>query len=196
MTKATEDMPLCDTCCKRVESVNETGDCEDCHDKWEAAQIAYWRPLYLGEKQAGLLDNPHGNRERNLTSNLLKNCKACGDIIRVSLANHKRGWGNFCDKACAAAFKCGQRPEDVNERHAKHSPWAAAMWEARVENYNGETPPKAPPIKEQLGFKPKVKHKLHSPEKPVPQELQDEWDHNDACAAMEECWDGHKHGRG
>jgi len=33
----------------------ETNHCEACMDKWHAEQIAYWKPLYEGEKLAGLL---------------------------------------------------------------------------------------------------------------------------------------------
>jgi len=52
-------MITCDTC-KKVVSVDEIADfengiCEPCHDKWCAEQMAYWRPLYEGEKRAGLL---------------------------------------------------------------------------------------------------------------------------------------------
>ena len=38
---------------------NET--CEPCHDAWFAAEYAYWKPLYDGEKLAGLLEKetPH-----------------------------------------------------------------------------------------------------------------------------------------
>lgn len=31
-----------------------------------------------------------------------KNCKNCGSDITVRLADHKRGWGNFCNKRCKA----------------------------------------------------------------------------------------------
>lgn len=84
-----------------------------------------------------------------------KNCEACGTLITVRLADHKRGWGRFCDKACAAAYKCGQRPRDVNASHAKYSGWAASCLETR-----DLTP--APRIKDQVG-KVRVKPKYHSP---------------------------------
>lgn len=31
-----------------------------------------------------------------------KKCKCCGKPIIVRLADHKRGWGNFCNKSCKA----------------------------------------------------------------------------------------------
>lgn len=34
-----------------------------------------------------------------------KKCKFCSEKITVRLADHKRGWGNFCDKSCAAGYK-------------------------------------------------------------------------------------------
>ncbi len=92
-----------------------------------------------------------------------KNCLACGDLIDVRLADHKRGWGKFCDKACSAAYKCRQRPVDVNEKHAKTSMWAAVCWGLRVKMYGGEAPPKAPSIGKQLGHGVRVVHKRHSP---------------------------------
>lgn len=33
----------------------ENGWCEDCHDAWLDSEVAYWRPLYDGEKIAGLI---------------------------------------------------------------------------------------------------------------------------------------------
>lgn len=91
-----------------------------------------------------------------------KNCKACSRLIQVRLADHKRGWGNFCDKSCAAAYKVGMRPRDVNREHAKSSFWAAecvrALEEAGLEKW-----PVASPIKEQLGHKLKIKPIYHSP---------------------------------
>ena len=33
----------------------ENDTCVDCHDAWIAEQTAYWKPLYDGEKRAGLL---------------------------------------------------------------------------------------------------------------------------------------------
>jgi hypothetical protein len=89
-----------------------------------------------------------------------KNCMACGDLIRVRLADHKRGWGKFCDKACAAAYKTGQRPRDVNAGHAKYSMWAADRMRHFAEH--GQ-PVKARPIKKQLGKNVKVKPIYHSP---------------------------------
>ena len=90
-----------------------------------------------------------------------KNCKACGDLIEVRLADHKRGWGNFCDKACSAAYKCNQRPKDVNAFHAKFSQWAEDRMKAFTKYPDGK-PPIAPSIKSQVG-KVKVVPKHHSP---------------------------------
>lgn len=83
-----------------------------------------------------------------------KNCKACGDLIEVRLADHKRGWGNFCDKACSAAYKVGMRPKDVNEYHARCQGgygWAADMLKKLAEKYGDKQPPKSPSIEEQVG---------------------------------------------
>lgn len=91
-----------------------------------------------------------------------KNCLACGDLITVRLADHKRGWGKFCDKACAAAHKCGQRPRDVNPHHAKFSAWAADRVLAFAEKYADGRPPAAPPLRQQIG-KVKVRPIYHSP---------------------------------
>lgn len=85
-----------------------------------------------------------------------KNCAACGTLITVRLADHKRGWGRFCDKSCAAAYKCGQRPRDVNAHHAKYSGWAKACLDTRDLT-------KAPAIKDQVGKKVKVRPIYHSP---------------------------------
>lgn len=46
---------ICDGCGEGVESLNEASQCEDCYDKWFAEQVRYWKPLYEGEKRAGLL---------------------------------------------------------------------------------------------------------------------------------------------
>lgn len=127
---------------------------------------------------------------------IAKNCKACGAEISVRLADHKRGWGNFCDKACAAAYKTGQRPRDVNAFHAKFSPWAKDRMEQRA----GQDPKKVPSVKKQLGKNPKIKHKLHSPGKCVDcgahvvnaRRCNLCQSHQDGLDAMEEGWDGHK----
>ena len=129
-----------------------------------------------------------------------KNCAACGDLITVRLADHKRGWGRFCDKACAAAHKCGQRPRDVNAYHAKcGSAWAAEKLRDFAEKYNGAAPPVAPAIRSQVG-RVTVRPAYHSPAKC--------WtcgdaingpglcikcaDHEAAMDATEYGWDGHK----
>ena len=131
-----------------------------------------------------------------MTKTVEKNCKACGQLITVRIADHKRGWGNFCDKACAAAYKTGQRPRDVNANHAKYSMWAKTTLDLR-EKYPLE---KARNIKEQVGRKVKIKPVYHSPRecdecgKPT-----DGGRHCFDCAtqieatnAMEDGWDGHK----
>lgn len=35
----------------------ENGWCEDCRDKWISSQMAYWKPLYEGEKLAGFISD-------------------------------------------------------------------------------------------------------------------------------------------
>ncbi len=130
-----------------------------------------------------------------------KNCAACGAIIEVRLADHKRGWGKFCDKACAAAHKCGQRPRDVNEYHAKFSFWAESAMK-RLAAAGLTKWPIAPSIKDQVGKKVKVKPIYHSPAccwkcgQPKGNDgpgmcLRCDGE-EDAMAAMEEGWDGHK----
>lgn len=34
-----------------------------------------------------------------------KKCKHCTSDITVRLADHKRGWGNFCNKSCKAKYQ-------------------------------------------------------------------------------------------
>jgi DNA-directed RNA polymerase subunit RPC12/RpoP len=43
---------------KRKEEMqgDESDQCIDCHEAWLKSEIAYWRPLYEGEKLAGLLE--------------------------------------------------------------------------------------------------------------------------------------------
>lgn len=128
-----------------------------------------------------------------------KNCLACGDLISVRVADHKRGWGKFCNKACAAAYKCGQRPRDVNAHHAKFSFWAKERMEHFAAIYGGEKPPVAPGIKSQIG-KVKVRPIYHSPAecrvcgKPINGPgLCENCDAEEmAMSALEEGWDGHK----
>jgi hypothetical protein len=91
-----------------------------------------------------------------------KNCLACGDLIFVRLADHRRGWGKFCDKACAAAHKCGQRPRDVKAYHAKFSAWASDRMTHFRATYGDGKPPTAASIKAQVG-KVKVVPIYHSP---------------------------------
>ena len=86
-----------------------------------------------------------------------KNCLACACLFDAKLADHKRGWGKFCDKACAAAYKCGMRPRDVNASCAKYSPWADMMLGVWNTVYDGKRPPNAPSIAGQIGHNPRVK---------------------------------------
>ena len=55
-----------------------------------------------------------------MASMVQKECKACGCPIEVRLADHKRGWGNFCDKSCAAAYKVGKRPGKIINTDLKY----------------------------------------------------------------------------
>lgn len=52
------DTFICEKCGKPSDEVGckENDWCVDCYEEWCAYQIDYWRPLYEGEKQAGLLD--------------------------------------------------------------------------------------------------------------------------------------------
>lgn len=34
-----------------------------------------------------------------------KKCKNCTSTITVRLADHNRGWGNFCNKSCKAKYQ-------------------------------------------------------------------------------------------
>lgn len=60
-----EDLSLfrCSDCGKSVYGddigCRENEVCTDCQDKLEREQEAYWRPLYEGEKLAGLLPRNH-----------------------------------------------------------------------------------------------------------------------------------------
>lgn len=128
-----------------------------------------------------------------------KNCLACDALIAVRLADHKRGWGKFCDKACKAAHSVGMRPRDVNAHHAKFSPWARACMSLRdAKGITGQWP-RAARIKDQVG-KVKVRPIYHSPAScrscgiaingPG---LCDECEFNEAGLwANEAGWDGHK----
>lgn len=130
-----------------------------------------------------------------------KNCAACGAPITVRLADHKRGWGLFCDKSCAAGYKCGMRPRDVNKGHAKKSVWAEKAFTER-EAAGIDKWPKVPSVKEQLGHKVKVRPIYHSPsicrkcgKRANGPGLCWECDEaEEALNAMEAGWDGHKTG--
>ena len=119
-----------------------------------------------------------------MTKMVDKNCKACGALITVRLADHKRGWGNYCDKACAAAYKCGQRPKDVNSYHAKFSQWASICLET-----GGENAEKAATIEQQIGRSVKVKKiKRRQPACVYDKETEDDWLRED----FDPSWDAHK----
>lgn len=48
-----------------------------------------------------------------------KTCKHCKNSITVRLADHKRGWGNFCNKSCKAKHqekRTGQYAAYMNGR--------------------------------------------------------------------------------
>jgi hypothetical protein len=51
---------MCFSCKKRRFSEEMQGDeselCIDCHEVWFKSEMAYWKPLYEGEKLAGLLE--------------------------------------------------------------------------------------------------------------------------------------------
>lgn len=116
-----------------------------------------------------------------------KNCAACDALIDVRLADHKRGWGRFCDKSCTAAYKVGMRPRDVNANHANYSPWAATCMRVRELNGFVDGWPKAASIKDQTGKKEKIKPYVRKT---------DVRDFDDLDSAgiedMEAGWDGHK----
>lgn len=126
-----------------------------------------------------------------------KNCLACDALISVRVADHKRGWGKFCDKACAAAHKVGMRPRDVNAHHAKFSGWAKTCMALRTAM--GVTQwPRAPRIKDQIG-KVKVKPLYHSPANcrcgvrmNGPGLCEECEAHEQGLWADEAGWDGHK----
>lgn len=47
---------VCSQCGKQKPLIDADNSlCEDCLDEYTKEQIRYWRPLYEGEKQAGLL---------------------------------------------------------------------------------------------------------------------------------------------
>lgn len=92
-----------------------------------------------------------------------KNCEACFAPISVRLADHKRGWGRFCDKACAAAHKVGFRPRDVMQAGKRSGQWAISR-KAALDQAGLQSWPAAPRIKDQVG-KVSVKRLYHSPAK-------------------------------
>ncbi len=53
-----------------------------------------------------------------------KKCRNCGVGITVRLADHKRGWGNFCSKSCKAKRqekRTGQYRRFLNARERPHT---------------------------------------------------------------------------
>lgn len=50
-----------------------------------------------------------------MTSMIDKKCKHCKSDITVRLADHNRGWGNFCNKSCKAKYQ-----EKRNGQHAAY----------------------------------------------------------------------------
>ena len=52
------DAFICEKCGEPSEEMgcSENDWCVDCYGEWFTAWAAYYRPLYEGEKQAGLLD--------------------------------------------------------------------------------------------------------------------------------------------
>lgn len=150
----------------------------------------------LGQDQCGSRDDAGLVAAAALARGVIvqKNCEACGALISVRLADHKRGWGRFCDKSCGAAFRFGQRPRDVNKEHAKHGGWAAVAFQRLVAA--GGAHPRAPRIKDQLGHGVKVKPIHHSPAKcrtcgvKIEQGERYCFDHEDF--EDEGGWDGHK----
>lgn len=111
--------------------------------------------------EGGLIPGETEASVRVKPSYVQKNCLACDALISVRVADHKRGWGKFCDKACKGAYAYGHRPRDVNDDHAKFSPWAKSCMAVRaalgVTQYE-----RAPRLKDQIG-KVKVKPIYHSP---------------------------------
>lgn len=135
-------------------------------------------------------------------SNVQKNCEACGDLISVRLADHKRGWGRFCDKRCAAAHKSGERPRSISAYHAScvTGGWAYDRFHEFTAKYPGGKPPRAPKIKDQIGKRVKVEPIYHSPSacrdcgEPIngPGLCWKCEDHRECMDAVELGWDGHK----
>ena len=70
-----------------------------------------------------------------MTSTIEKNCKCCKRTITVRLADHKRGWGNFCSKSCKAKVqekKNGQHKAYLNGRGVSN------LHPERLTDYNRE----------------------------------------------------------
>lgn len=66
-----------------------------------------------------------------------KKCKQCKNTISVRLADHNRGWGNFCDKSCKAKYqekRNGQYATYMNGRGVSN------LHPERLKNYAFESP--------------------------------------------------------
>lgn len=50
-----------------------------------------------------------------MAQKMKKQCKCCGSDILVRVADHNRGWGNFCNKSCKAKLQ-----EKKNGQHAAY----------------------------------------------------------------------------
>lgn len=133
-----------------------------------------------------------------------KNCEACGDLIHVRLADHKRGWGRFCDKRCKAAHAMGERPSGINDYHAScvTGGWAYDRYHEFQKRYPDGIPPKAKPLSEQVSkSKRKVTPKYHSPShcRKCGEKINGPGlcgacdDHEYEMSQSEAGWDGHKH---
>lgn len=69
-----------------------------------------------------------------MTSTIEKNCKHCKSKITVRLADHNRGWGNFCNKSCKAKHqekRTGQHKAYLNGRGVSN------LHPERLKDYKG-----------------------------------------------------------
>ena len=93
-----------------------------------------------------------------------KKCKHCNADIQVRLADHRRGWGNFCDKSCKAkaqekkngqhrAYLDGRGVSNLHPEHLKEYPrktWISTLTgeecdpfddDGYLHNYDDDTHP-------------------------------------------------------
>lgn len=68
-----------------------------------------------------------------MVSMIEKACKHCKADITVRLADHKRGWGNFCNKSCKARYQ-----EKRNGQHAafRNGRGVSNLHPERLRNYD------------------------------------------------------------